>query len=342
MSIVPKRIFIVPYRNRLEQKFFYSKQMSFILEDATDYEIYLAHQFDNRHFNRGATKNIGFLAMKEKYPNDYKNITFIFNDVDTLPFHKIFDYQTNPGIVKHYYGFEYALGGIVVIKGDDFEYINGYPNFWGWGNEDSVLQERCLRGDLFIDRSKFYKIGSPEILQLFDGVSRLISPRDYTLGQNDSGADGLTTINRLTFSVDNDSLNPKDNKYIVDNERIYVINILSFLTNMRYEQNDYYEYDLRESTKNIVKPDRPKTDKRVITTEDWLKIPNKQPQPNLAQRQPQPNIAQRHPVMQRQPNLAQNTANKSMNVFSPNYAKYIGAKPRATASANIHLGGVRR
>ena len=241
IATIPKKIFIIPYRNRLEQKFFYSKQMSFILENATDYEIYFAHQCDNRNFNRGATKNIGFLAMKEKYPDDYKNITFIFNDVDTLPFHKIFDYQTRPGIVKHYYGFEYALGGIVVIKGGDFESINGYPNFWGWGNEYSVLQERCIRNGLVIDRSKFYKIGSPEILQLFDGVSRLISPRDHTLGQNDSGIDGLTTINRLTFSVDDDSLNPKDNKYMVDNNRIHVVNILSFLTNTRYEQNEYYE-----------------------------------------------------------------------------------------------------
>ena len=40
--------------------------MTFILEDDDDYEIYFAHQCDNRNFNRGGTKNIGFLALKEK------------------------------------------------------------------------------------------------------------------------------------------------------------------------------------------------------------------------------------------------------------------------------------
>ena len=47
---IPSRIFIVPYRNRLEQKFFFSNQMSFILEGETDYEIYFSHQCDNRNF----------------------------------------------------------------------------------------------------------------------------------------------------------------------------------------------------------------------------------------------------------------------------------------------------
>ncbi len=270
-KIIPKRVFIVPYRNRLQHKFFFSKQMGFILEDDDDYEIYFSHQCDRRHFNRGATRNIGFLAMREKYPDNYKEITFIFNDVDTLPFHKIFDYQTTVGVVNHYYGFDYALGGIVVIKGVDFERINGYPNFWGWGNEDSVLQKRCLENGIHIDRSNFYTIGSPEILQLFDGVSRLVSPREYHIGKNDGGIDGISSIRRLTFSIDNDSMNPKDNVYKVENPRINVINILSFLTIIGYETNEYFEYDLRKPSSEIISPMIDRTDKIVVTTDDWKK-----------------------------------------------------------------------
>ena len=84
----PKIVFIVPYRDREQQKFFFSKHMSYVLEnyEPREYEIYFSHQLDNRTFNRGAMKNIGFLAMKQKYPDDYKKITFVFNDVDTIPY----------------------------------------------------------------------------------------------------------------------------------------------------------------------------------------------------------------------------------------------------------------
>ena len=85
---IPRRVFIVPYRNRIQHKFFFSKYMSFILENDEDYEIYFTHQCDARTFNRGAVKDIGFIAIRNKYPQHYKDITFIFNDVDTIPFTK--------------------------------------------------------------------------------------------------------------------------------------------------------------------------------------------------------------------------------------------------------------
>ena len=271
---IPKRIFIVPYRNRIQQKFFFSKYMTFLLEDQNDYEIYFSHQSDKRSFNRGATKNIGFLAMKNKYPEHYQNITFIFNDVDTIPFHKIFDYDTKEGIVKHLYGYKYALGGIVVIKGSDFEKINGYANFWGWGMEDNCMQKRCEFHNIVIDRSHFFPIGSPEILQLFDGISRIISKKDPWRMKHDDGSDGLNTIRKLFYTINEKSINPLDNDYIIENPRIFVINITAFLTNTHFEHDQYYNYDLREPPRQIIHPNQlNKTSQKVSTTEDWTNIP---------------------------------------------------------------------
>ena len=271
---IPKKVFIVPYRNRTQHKFFFSKYMSFILENDDDYEIYFSHQCDARTFNRGAAKDIGFLAIKNKYPNHYKDITFVFNDVDTIPFNKIFNYETDIGTVKHFYGFKYALGGIVVIKGSDFERINGFPCFWGWGMEDNALQKRCDVAGLFIDRSVFYNIGSPEILQLFDGISRIISKKDPWRGENDNGIDGLNTIHQLKYTIDDKSENPNDNIFTIHNPRIFFINIQTFLTYIPFGSEEYYSYDLREPKRKIVHPDKVKeTKKTVISTKDWTNIP---------------------------------------------------------------------
>jgi hypothetical protein len=272
--IIPQIVFIVPYRNRPQHKYFFSNYLTSILNN-TDitYEIYFSHQCDARSFNRGATKNIGFLAVRDKYPNDYQNITFVFNDVDTLPFSNIFNYQTTRGIVRHFYGFKYALGGIVSLTGADFELTNGYPNFWGWGMEDNVLQKRCEGIGLQIDRSKFYPIGSPDILQLFDGVSRLINKKDPWRATHDNGIDGLKTIYKLSYNINSESKNPLDNIHTVISGKIFVINIDTFMTGMRFEHDNYYHYDLREPARKIINPDKIKTKKINVTFDDWTNIP---------------------------------------------------------------------
>jgi hypothetical protein len=373
-QLVPKRVFIVPYRNRIQHKFFFSKHMSFILEDCDDYEIYFSHQCDARTFNRGATKNIGFLAIKEKYPDDYKNITFIFNDVDTIPFYKIFDYETTEGVVKHYYGFKYALGGIVVMKGSDFEKINGFPCYWGWGMEDNTLQKRCDHYGLKIDRSIFYEIGSPQILQLFDGISRIISKKDPWRMDKDNGVDGLKTITTLKYNINSKSDNPNDNIFIVDNQRIFIINIHTFLTHIRFENDQFYNYDLREPKRKIINPDKMKETKQVIpNTNDWTNIPyyptTRERRENIAKsiisqgkQVPQDLLNQiendklnevktdiyNQSIVQKSspppppppPQIQQLRQPPPPNKFSYEYARYIGHKPKATASARIHLGGL--
>lgn len=391
---VPKIVFIVPYRNRPQHKFFFCNYLPSIMPEE-NYEIYFSHQCDARSFNRGATKNIGFIAVKEKYPQHYKDITFVFNDIDTIPFNYIFDYETTHGVVKHFYGFKYALGGIVSIKGSDFEATNGYPNFWGWGMEDNVLQKRCENMGLHIDRSHFYSIGNPNILQLFDGVTRLINRKDPWRATHDNGIDGVRSINTLAFTIDNESHNPLDNVNVVENEKIFFINISTFMTGTRFEHDNYYEYDLREPPRKIIHPDRVKTKKSPTITNDWSNIPfyptaekkremiNQYGKENAEKiieysyhNSVDPNTPVIPPEMQQHRHshphphnrpVAQSFSSKienqlaqiqryneymkqinsnrrieppGVNKFSPEYARLIGAKSRATASANVRLGGV--
>ena len=353
MTSIPKRIFIVPYRNRPEQKFFFCKYMEFLLEYMTDYEVYFSHQSDERSFNRGGTKNIGFLAMKAKYPDDYKNITFIFNDLDTIPFNRIFEYETTQGIVKHYYGFDHSLGGIVVMKGCDFELINGYPNFWSWGFEDACLQKRCLNAKLVIDRSNFYKIGSPEILQLFDGMDRIINKKDPHKLHTDTGHTGLRSIHKLEYTIEGASTNEKDNLYQGMPDNYGYINITSFLSETRFEDDEYYTYDLREPIAKITNPEAKRRTTNVnTTTEDWGNISyyptlqdrkeaamrrQSQSQPQLLQHPQPPRTPPPQPVYVRHP--------QTPNIFPQNYSGKIRVKGGGGShlqSTNTHLGVARR
>ena len=270
---VPKIVFIIPYRNRKTQKLFFSKYMTSLLDESSeDYEIYFSHQRDERPFNRGAVKNIGFLAMKQKYPEDYKNITFVFNDIDTVPFSKILNYETTEGTVKHFYGFKYALGGIVSIKGYDFETINGYPNFWGWGMEDAILQRRCDVHKINVDRNQFYPIGSPEILHLFDGVSRIINKNEAINSKKDNLIDGLKTIYSLKYDINSRSTIEDDNVYVIPHDKINMINITSFEVLNKYQTEIFHEYDLREPTKKALQTNRV-VNSSSFNVNNWTNIP---------------------------------------------------------------------
>ena len=229
---VPKIIFIVPYRDRSQQQQFFALHMKTILSglDANDYKIYYSHQCDKREFNRGAMKNIGFLTMKEKYPNDYQNITFVFNDVDTMPFTPNFlQYETTIGKIKHFYGYEFALGGIVSIKGADFERICGFPNLWTWGYEDNLIQSRAVKAGLIIDRSQFYPIMDQNILHAKDGLTRIINRGEYDRYINDT-KEGITGIHDLQYVID---------------ENTGFINVHKFNTEIVLDTNKNQVHDIR-------------------------------------------------------------------------------------------------
>ena len=339
---IPKIVFIVPYRNRKTHKLFFSKYMTSLLDINSakeEYEIYFSHQSDKRPFNRGAVKNIGFLAIKQKYPTEYQNITFVFNDIDTVPFSNIFDYSTVKGTIKHFYGFKYALGGIVSIKGSDFELINGYPNFWGWGMEDAILQRRCDENNLYIDRNVFYPIGSPEILHLFDGVSRIINKNETINSKKDNKLDGLKTIYKLSYTVDNKSTNKEDNLHIIEHPKIKIINIISFDCFNKYETEVFHEYDLREPSKKILQSTRT-INPTSFAVNNWTKIPY---YPTNEVKTKMINKYGKHKTEEIiQNNLKGEKTLQNINKYSPHYAVVNNIKPKAFGSVNIGLGGVMK
>jgi len=242
--------------------------MKYIMEDydKNDYEIYYSHQMDSRPFNRGATKNIGFLVMKKKYTNDYKNITFVFNDIDSVPIKKnMFNYITTSGVIKHFYGFTFTLGGIFSIVGSDFEKCNGFPNNWGWGLEDNVMNDRVLLNEFIINREQFYPRNSKAVLHLFDSPERLINNREPENYLKKNLNDNLNTLHEINYIIvpnNESSTSTENNTLITDSEikntikvsaieqKEYMINISNFRTfidptnEIFYTQNTFYDSTL--------------------------------------------------------------------------------------------------
>jgi hypothetical protein len=248
--IVPKIIFVVPYRDRADHLEQFKKHMTIIMEDypIEVYRFLFIHQCDTRLFNRGAMKNIGFLSVKNIYPRDYKNITLVFNDVDCMPSKKgLLNYETTNHVIKHFYGYTYALGGIVSIKAGDFEAINGFPNFWGWGYEDNMLQNRALKSQIKIDRSTFFVanefvienavkngqtppvMNSMPIIQHYHGNVRTMNSEDFDKYSTHT-KNGLNSIDNLNVKYDD------SNQFI---------NVNSFEVGYQSDPSKLFNYNLQ-------------------------------------------------------------------------------------------------
>lgn len=250
-NIIPDIIFIIPYRNREQHKVFFIRYMkNYILKNISQiWKIIFVQQGDTHAFNRGAMKNIGFLYVKNKYPEHYKNITLVFNDVDTVPYKEgLIDYTTQHGTVKHFYGFDYAFGGIFSITAGDFELLNGFPNIWGWGFEDNEIQLRWIDvyGEDNIDRSTFFPIYDMNILTFFNGSNKLVSfnqkndyGNTYLLNRGKKSnvryLDGINTIYDLSY-ID-----------ISEDEDTIMLNVSNFNTNNKPDKYKYSIVDLAKT-----------------------------------------------------------------------------------------------
>jgi hypothetical protein len=241
---IPKLVFIIPYRDREQQYIFYNRHMKLVLEDYSqeDYKMLYIHQNDKRDFNRGAIKNIGFLVVKHMYPDNYKQITLVFNDIDIMPLNKnLLNYETTRGVIKHFYGYKHTLGGIVSITGYDFEKINGFPNFWAWGFEDNLFQYRAISSKLIIDRSNFFPIYDKNFILLHDGLTRIINKNEFSRYIRET-KEGIHSIQNISFKI---------------NESTGFVDVNNFTTDVSPISSENREFDLRNGSRPFNPPVKP-------------------------------------------------------------------------------------
>ena len=147
---------------------------------------------------------------------------------------------------------------------------------------------------MVIDRSQFYPIGSPEILQLFDGVERLINPLDMDRSATDTSLlNGVAAISMLKFKMtDGDSsfneadnlhvlpkpntnLKPNDDDTVAASIPVFFINATFFLTGTSFEREkkQLMHYDLRAGANKMAKHYSVDSSNYVGTTNTWTNIP---------------------------------------------------------------------
>jgi hypothetical protein len=132
----------------------------------------------------------------------------VFHDVDNLPYTKgLLNYDTRPGVLKHFFGYPFALGGIVSIKAGDFERTGGYPNFWAWGSEDNCFNQRVIDARIYIDRSNFFPSGHRSILQFVDGLIKMINKKETSAAMYRTCADSYATIRNLNYHFKDEYIN---------------------------------------------------------------------------------------------------------------------------------------
>lgn len=139
----------IPYRNRKEHLDILIPKLSAHLNSkGIDHGFYVAHQVDDKLFNRGAMKNI---AAKHAFEDGCDYIAW--HDVDMIP-NEDCDYSypaekpvhISTQLSKYNYGMSYPeyFGGVILFTKEQVEKTNGYSNeYWDWGMEDDDLFWRC-------------------------------------------------------------------------------------------------------------------------------------------------------------------------------------------------------
>lgn len=167
----PTHVFLVTYRDRSKEMAKFNDVMPSILDEDIGkgkWSVIYIHQCNKWMFCRGSLFNLGFKEVCRRWPNDWKRIQLVLHDVDIYPNKPgVIDYNCGkPGVARHPYGVKRpnlggTVGGICVLYGEDYNKVNGSPNFVGWGGEDVALWRRLNAAGVKIDESNFISREGP-------------------------------------------------------------------------------------------------------------------------------------------------------------------------------------
>ncbi|KAL0277459.1 UNVERIFIED_CONTAM: hypothetical protein PYX00_004726 [Menopon gallinae] len=154
---------LVPFRDRFNELLEFAPYMTDFLErQSVHHQIYILNQVDNYRFNRASLINVGFKFAKNEC--DY----VAMHDVDLLPLNdqlkyfypSIGAYHISSPSLHPKYHYPTFVGGILIIKREDFEQVNGMSNkYWGWGLEDDEFYVRLRDAGIHILRPENISTG---------------------------------------------------------------------------------------------------------------------------------------------------------------------------------------
>ncbi|CAL8102810.1 unnamed protein product [Orchesella dallaii] len=153
---------IIPYRYRWNHlKLLLSVLHPMLRRQEMSYQVFVAEQFGNYTFNKGALMNAAFL-LAMNYSRSFDCV--IFHDVDLLPEtdRNIYGCANSPthlsvSIDAYGYRLPYSklVGGVFAISVSHFIQVNGYSNlYWGWGAEDDDMYKRLIANQLPLNRPR--------------------------------------------------------------------------------------------------------------------------------------------------------------------------------------------
>jgi xylosylprotein 4-beta-galactosyltransferase len=147
---------IIPFRDRFEELLEFVPHMEdFLNNQDIPHHFFVINQIDRFRFNRASLINVGYLYARDNF--DY----IAMHDVDLLPLNSHLKYEypesgplhiAAPGLHPKY-NYPNFIGGILLIKNDHFELVNGLSNkYWGWGLEDDEFFVRLKDAGLKVHR----------------------------------------------------------------------------------------------------------------------------------------------------------------------------------------------